>query len=239
MDTRSCSAPAPDSRSILISRRTFLSTRLKDFAPISLIYSAPLFLVTRPDLPASSVVDLVALAKREPGKLNYASGGVGHSSHLAGELLKTLAGINLTHVPYQGTAPAIRDVMAGHVDLMFIASGVQYADKGQVKLLGVTGAKRSAAAPDLPTLAEAGIPGYSATAWFGLLAPASVPQDVVLTLSEILKDAIKTGALQEKVRGNAAEMDFVGTGPDEFREFIQSEFTLWQGVLRANKIEAQ
>ena len=148
---------------------------LKDFAPISLIYSAPLFLVTKPDLPVNSVADLVALAKREPGKLNYASGGVGHSSHLAAELLKVLTGISITHVPYQGTAPAIRDVMAGHVDMMFIASGVQYADKGQVKLLGVTGAKRSAAAPDLPTLAEAGVPGYSATAWFGLLAPAGRP----------------------------------------------------------------
>ena len=121
--------------------------------------------------------------------------------------------------------------------MMFIASGVQYADKGQVKLLGVTGAKRSAAAPELPTLAEAGVPGYSATAWFGLLAPANVPQDIVALLAGILKDSIKTGALQEKVRGNAAEMEFVGTGPDEFRAFIESEFALWQRVLRANKIE--
>lgn len=211
----------------------------KDFAPISLIYSAPLFLVTKPNLPVNSVADLVALAKREPGKLNYASGGVGHSSHLAAELLKVLTGISITHVPYQGTAPAVRDVMAGHVDMMFIASGVQYADKGQVKLLGVTGTKRSAAAPELPTLAEAGVPGYSATAWFGLLAPANVPQDIVALLAGILKDSIKTGALQEKVRGNAAEMEFAGTGPDEFRAFIQSEFALWQRVLRATKIEAQ
>ncbi len=212
---------------------------LKDFAPISLIYSAPLFLVTKPDLPVNSVADLVALAKREPGKLNYASGGVGHSSHLAAELLKVLAGVSITHVPYQGTAPAIRDVMAGHVDMMFIASGVQYADKGQVKLLGVTGAKRSAAAPDLPTLAEAGVPGYSATAWFGLLAPADVPPDVTQLLSGILQDTIKSGALQEKVRGNAAEMEFAGTGPDEFRAFIQSEFGLWQGVIQATTIERQ
>ena len=210
---------------------------LKDFAPISLIYSAPLFLVTRPGLPVNSVADLIALAKREPGKLNYASGGLGHSSHLAAELLKVLTGINIVHVPYQGTAPAIRDVMAGHVDMMFIASGVQYADKGQVKLLGVTGANRSPAAPDLPTLAEAGVPGYSATAWFGLLAPTGTPQDIIDMLAAALKETIQTDALQRKIKGNAAEMEFSGRGPSEFREFIKSEFALWQRVIKAAKLE--
>jgi tripartite-type tricarboxylate transporter receptor subunit TctC len=185
------------------------------------------------------VKDLIELAKREPGKLNYASGGPGHSSHLAAELLKVLTGINITHVPYQGTAPAIRDVMAGHVDLMFIASGVQYSDKGQVKLLGVTGAKRSSAAPGLPTLAEAGVPGYSATAWFGLLAPAGTPNDIIVSLAGMVKDTIQTGAMLQKVKGNASEMEFAGSSPDEFREFIRSEYVLWQRVIKAANIDAR
>ena len=247
---RSVAQARPDGHTLLFGTGTGLTINpnlkkdlpfdtLKDFAPISLIYSAPLFLVARPGLPVNSVKDLIELAKREPGKLNYASGGPGHSSHLAAELLKVLTGINITHVPYQGTAPAIRDVMAGHVDLMFIASGVQYSDKGQVKLLGVTGAKRSSAAPGLPTLAEAGVPGYSATAWFGLLAPAGTPNDIIVSLAGMVKDTIQTGAMLQKVKGNASEMEFAGSSPDEFREFIRSEYVLWQRVIKAANIDAR
>jgi len=209
---------------------------VKDFTPISLTYSAPLFLVTRPDLPVNSVADLIALARSNPGKLNYASGGPGSSSHLAAELLKVLAGINMTHVPYAGTAPAIRDVIGGHVDLMFIASGVQYAGSKQVKLLGVTGAKRSSAAPDLPTLAEAGVPGYSATAWFGFLAPAGTPDDVVAKLSRLMKNAVESGTLPAKLKATAAEMEFIGSTPDEFGAFIVKEIAQWSAVIKAAKI---
>ena len=247
---RSVAQARPDGHTLLYGTGTGLTINpnlkkdlpfdtLKDFAPISLIYSAPLFLVTRPNLPVNSVKDLIELAKREPGKLNYGSGGPGHSSHLAAELLKVLAGIDMTHVPYQGTAPAIRDVMAGHVDLMFIASGVQYAEKGQVKLLGVTGADRSSAAPQLPTLAEDGVPGYSATAWFGLLGPAGTPPDIIETLARMLKETIQSGAMQQKVKGAAAEMEFVGNSPDQFQEFIKSEFALWQRVISSAKIQTQ
>ena len=210
---------------------------VKDFEPISLIYSAPLFLVTRKDLPVNSVADLIALAKREPGKLNYASGGPGSSSHLAAELLKVLAGVDMAHVPYPGTAPAIRDVIGGHVDLMFIASGVQYAGTGQVKLLGVTGTKRSPAAADLPTLAEAGVPGYSATAWFGFLAPAGTPKPVIDRLSELMKGTIDSGALAERLKNSAAEMELVGSKPAEFGIFIRKEIAQWREVIKAARIE--
>ncbi len=209
---------------------------VKDFAPISLIYSSPLFLVTRKDLPVNSVADLIALAKREPGKLNYASGGPGSSSHLAAELLKVLSGAVITHVPYPGTAPAIRDVMGGHVDLMFIASGVEYAASGQVKLLGVTGAKRSPAAPDLPTLAEAGVSGYGATAWFGLLGPSRMPKDAVDKLSGLVREAIASGALTQRVP-NPGEMEFGGSTPGAFADFIAKEIALWRSVIKAAKIE--
>lgn len=210
---------------------------VKDFQPISLTYSAPLFLVTRKDLPVNSVADLIALAKSQPGALNYASGGPGSSSHLAAELLKLLAAINMQHVPYPGTAPAIRDVIGGHVDLMFIASGVQYAANGQVKLLGVTGAKRSAAAPDLPTLAEAGVPGYSASAWFGFLAPAGTPAEIVARLSGMMQQAVTSGALPDKLKSNAAEMEFIGSTPEEFATFIRAEIDQWRRVIQAAKIE--
>ncbi len=247
---RSVAQARPDGHTLLFGTGTGLTINpnlkknlpfdtLKDFAPISLIYSAPLFLVTRPNLPVNSVKDLIDLAKREPGKLNYGSGGPGHSSHLAAELLKVLAGIDMTHVPYQGTAPAIRDVMAGHVDLMFIASGVQYAEKGQVKLLGVTGPNRSPAAPKLLTLAEAGVPGYSATAWFGLLGPAGTPPDIVEALARMLKETVQSGAIQQKVKGNAAEMEFIGNTPVQFQEFIKREFALWQRVISSAKIAPQ
>jgi tripartite-type tricarboxylate transporter receptor subunit TctC len=210
---------------------------VKDFEPISLVYSAPLFLVTRKDLPVNSVADLIALAKSQPGKLNYASGGSGSSSHLAAELLKVQAGIDMTHVPYPGTAPAIRDVIGGHVDLMFIASGVQYAGTGQVKLLGVTGLQRSAAAPDLPTLAEAGVPGYSATAWFGFLAPAGTPNAVVGRLAELMKGSIDSGSLAARLKNSAAEMELAGSTPAEFGTFIRKEIDKWREVISAARIE--
>ena len=150
---------------------------LKDFEPIALTYISPMYLVTRPDLKMNSVKDLIALARAEPKKLNYSSGGVGSSSHFAAELFNTMAGTSMTHVPYAGTGPAIRDTMAGIVDLTFTGSGMSYAKQGQVKALATTGATRSQAAPELPTLAESGLAGYEASIWFGFLAPAGTPAE--------------------------------------------------------------
>ena len=154
-----------------------------DFAPISLCVTTPLYLVVHPGVPTKNVKELIAVARARPGKLTYASGGNGSSNHLAGELFKSLARVDLLHVPYKGAGPAMVDVMAGHVDKMIGAAGLAEAKAGTVRVLGVTSAKRAAAAPDVPTLAESGLPGYEATIWFGLLAPAGTPAAIVMRLS--------------------------------------------------------
>ena len=209
---------------------------VKDFEPISLTYSSPLFLVVRRELPVNSLADLIALAKREPGKLNYASGGAGSSSHLAAEFLKLITGISITHVPYGGTAVAVRDLLGGHVDMMFMASGMQYVGSGQLKVLGVTSTTRATAAPQVPTLAEAGAPGYAATTWFGFLAPAGTPKPIVSKLATEMRNAVTSGALQQKIKAGAEEMEFIGSTPEEFRAHIQKEIAQWRQVIDAAKI---
>ena len=149
---------------------------VRDFEPIALTFVSPQYLITRRGLAPNSMRELVDLARREPGRLNYASIGPGSSVHLAAELLKILAGIEMTHVPYSGSGPAVRDTIAGHVDLTFTAGGMTYAD--QAKVLGVTSAKRTSAAPQVPAIAEI-LPGYEATVWFGFLAPAGTPKEIV------------------------------------------------------------
>lgn len=212
---------------------------LKDFEPIALTYMSPMYLVTRPDLKMNSVKDLIALAKAEPKKLNYSSGGVGSSSHLAAELFNTMAGTSMTHVPYAGTGPAIRDTMAGIVDLTFTGSGMSYAKQGQVKALAMTGATRSPGAPELPTLAESGLAGYEASIWFGFLAPAGTPKPIVETLYAEMKKAAESGALRERLRGTNDEIEVVAMPPQEFRAFIGKEIHRWRGVTKAADLKAQ
>ena len=209
---------------------------IKDFEPISLTYLTPMYLVTRRGLPVNTLRDLIDLAKREPGKLTYASGGVGSSSHLAAELLKSMTKIDLVHVPYSGTGPAVRDVVGGHVDMTITGSGMSYAGDGQVKALAVTSAKRADAAPDVPTIAEAGAPGYEATIWFGFLAPAGTPRDIVAKLSAEMKTAVTSGALRQRLKASGNDVDLVGSTPDEFRAFIAKEIPLWREVIKAAKI---
>ncbi|MCC6890938.1 MAG: tripartite tricarboxylate transporter substrate binding protein [Hyphomicrobiales bacterium] len=206
---------------------------IKDFEPISLVFISPMYVVTRKSLPVKSMKDLIALAKREPGKLTYASGGVGSSSHLAGELLKTLAGIDMVHIPYAGTGPAIRDVIGGHVDVTFTSSGPSYAD--QVTVLAITSEKRSDIAPDLPTVAEI-VPNYEATTWFGFLAPARTPQPIVARYAAELKQTVASGALREKMRASGNELEFWASTPDEFRSYILREMPRWRSVVEAAKI---
>src|SRR4029078_11743495 len=153
------------------------------FAPVSLCVTTPLFLVIHPSLPVKNVKELIALARARPGQLLFGSGGNGSSNHLAGELFKSLAHVDLVHVPYKGAGPAMVDVMAGHIHLMFGAAGLAEARAGKVRVLGVTSAKRAGAAPQVPTIAESGVPGYEATIWFGLLAPAGTPTSIVTRLS--------------------------------------------------------
>ncbi len=207
---------------------------VKDFAPLSLCVTTPLFLVVHPSVPAKNVKELIALAKRQPGKLTFASGGNGSSNHLAGELLKLLAGIDLLHVPYKGAGPAMIDVMAGHVDMMLGAAGLAEAHAGRVKVLGVTSPKRAAAAPDLPTLAEAGVKGYESTIWFGLLAPAGTPQPIVNRLSQEIGKVLQQKTMRE--RFNTVEL--TPTTPEGFAAHIQREIPKWRKVVTEAKISA-
>lgn len=208
---------------------------IRDFAPVSLCVTTPLFLVVHPSVPAKNVRELIALAKRQPGRLTFASGGNGSSNHLAGELLKSLAGIDLLHVPYKGAGPAMVDVMAGHVDLMLGAAGLAEARAGRVKVLGVTSARRAASAPGLPTLAESGVPGYEATIWFGLLAPAGTPQAVVNRLSQEIGKVLAQNALRERF----STVDLTPSTPEAFAEHIHREIPKWRKVVAGARLAPQ
>ena len=206
---------------------------VRDFEPIALTFVSPQYLITRRGLAPNSMRELVDLAKREPGKLNYASIGPGSSVHLAAELLKIVAGIDMTHVPYSGSGPAVRDTIAGHVDLTFTAGGMTYAD--QAKVLGVTSAKRTSAAPQVPAIAET-VPGYEATIWFGFLAPAGTPKEIVDRLARDMNKAVESGALRERLKAAATEIELLTSTPEAFRAHIQKEIPHWRGVIRAANI---
>jgi tripartite-type tricarboxylate transporter receptor subunit TctC len=204
---------------------------VRDFAPISILTVSPFAVVVRPSLPARTVPDLISLAKAQPGRLNMASFGSGSSSHLAGELFKSMAAINMTHVPYKGGAPALQDLLGGSVDVMFdIVSSVRpHIASGKLRGLAVTGLKRSPAAPDLPTAAET-IPGFEASAWFGILAPAGTPSEVVGRLNKELVRIVKGPELQQLFSAQA--MEPVGSTPEQFAETIKQDLAKWSKVIR-------
>lgn len=209
---------------------------VKDFEPISLIFESPQYLIARPTLPANSLPELIEFARRNPGKLNYASIGPGSTVHLAGELLKSLAGVDMTHIPYTGSAPAVRDTIAGHVDFTFTGGGMTYADAGQVKALGVTSSKRTTAAPQVPAIAEF-VPGYDANVWFGFLVPTGTPKPLIDTLAREMKKVIDSGALANRLRAAKTEVELVGSTPEQFRAYIQSEIPRWRDILKAANIQ--
>jgi len=206
-----------------------------DFAPVALCFTTPLYLVVRPSLPASSVAELIALAKSRPGRLSFASGGNGTTAHLAGELFKSLSGVDMQHVPYKSAGPAMMDVMAGHVDLMFGAAGLSEARAGKVRVLAVTSASRTAVAPELPTVQEAGLPGYESTLWFGILAPARTPAAIVARLSGDIGKVLAQTELRERFN----TVDVTPSTPEEFADLIRREIPKWRKVLEAVKIEAE
>ena len=205
---------------------------IKDFAPISLCVTTPLYLVVHPAVPARTVKELIALARARPGKLTFASGGNGSSNHLAGELFKSLARVDVLHVPYKGAGPAMIDVMAGHVDLMFGAAGLAEAKAGKVRVLGVTSAKRAAASPEVPTLAESGAPGYEATIWFGLLAPAGTPAAILTRLSNDINKVLS----QPRMREQFSTVEITPSSPDGFASLIKREIPKWRKVIEGAKI---
>lgn len=211
---------------------------IKDFAPVALVAGVPFVLVVNPKLGVHTLQELIALAKRKPGALNYASAGSGTPHHLFAELFRTMAGLDIKHVPYKGTSPAISDVVAGHVPMMFsdVAPALPLIADGKVIALGVTPKKRVAAAPQIPTIEEAGLPGYQAVGWQGLVVPAQTPKSIVDRLSS---DA--TAVLtQPETRSKLIDIGFeplVGT-PAEFDAYIRTEIDKWAAIIKASGIPA-
>lgn len=205
---------------------------IKDFAPVVRVASAPNILALHPSVPAGSVKELVALAKSRPGQLVYASSGNGGGSHLAMELFKSIAHIDLLHVPYKGSGPAVIDLLSGQVKLMFggMISTLNHVRSGRLKALAVSSAKRSPAAPDLPTIAESGYPGYEAATWYGVLAPAGTPRAVVLKLNSDIAATLMRPDLRQRMASEGAEP--APTTPDEFAAYIQSEVMKWAKVVK-------
>ncbi|WP_042878075.1 tripartite tricarboxylate transporter substrate binding protein [Cupriavidus necator] len=206
----------------------------KDFAPVSLLTRGPLVLVTAPATPATNVAELIALAKAKPGQVTFASSGNGQSTHLAAELFNSMAGIRMTHVPYKGSAPALTDVMGSQATVMFdtMLSAMPFVRDGKLKALAVTGAARSPAAPDTPTVAQAGLPGYEASAWNALLAPAGTPPAVLGTLSTALKAVLDDPDVRARfaTQGFAAEW----TAPPATAQFLGHEIDKWARVVKAS-----
>ena len=213
---------------------------VKDFAPVSMLYFSPMYLVVNPAVPAQSVKELVALAKAQPGKLSFASIGQGGSIHLAGEMFKSMAGVDITHIPYKGSAPALTDIIGGQVSLMFDAgvSALPQVRAGKLRALAITTAKRVDSTPDLPTVAEAGgLPNYEATLWFGLVAPAATPRDIVNRLSQELAKILRQPALQARFANLGVE--FSASSPEEFATYIRAETLKWGKVFRDAKVEQE
>jgi len=212
---------------------------LQDFAPITNIASAPFLLVTRVSLPAKTVAELLDYARAHPGKLNFASSGVGSTAHLTGELLKRSAGIDMTHIVYRGAGPALADVLGGQVDLMFasIVSSLPHAKSGKLRALAVTSATRSAVVPEFPTVAEAGVPGFETIGYFGLLAPANTPSAIVNTVHAAVQRAIRRRDFVERVAADGAEPD--GCTPAELRALLERDMRKTAEVLQGATIQRQ
>jgi len=211
---------------------------VKDFAPVSLVAITPNILVAHPSIPVKTIKELIAYAKAKTGTLNFPSAGVGSSSHLAGELLKSLAGISMVHVPFKGGGPALIAVIAGEVQIMFatMPAAMPHVKSGKVKPVAVTTGKRSQAMPELPTIAESGVKGYDASTWYGLLAPARTPQAIITRLHG---DTVKILAGPTRQRLEVQGFEPEGGTPAEFTAYIKSEIIKWAKVIKDAGIPAE
>ena len=213
---------------------------LKDFAPISLLSKAPQVLVVNADSPLTSLTDLVALARSSPpGKLTYATAGIGGSSHLNGELLNQMAGINITHIPYKGASPAMVDLRGGRVTYMgtSLASAAQFIKEGRIRGIATTGAKRTRMLPDVPTVAEQGFPGFESISWLGILAPANVPRSVVDRLNKEIASVLQAPDVQKMIFAEGG--DIMPSTPEEFAALMRSELPMWARVIKRAGITAE
>jgi tripartite-type tricarboxylate transporter receptor subunit TctC len=206
----------------------------KDLMPVSLLTQGPLVLVAHPQFPASSVKEVIELAKTKPGGLNFASSGNGQSTHLSAELFNTMAGIKMAHVPYKGSAPALTDVMSGQVDVMFdtTLSAMPFVKAGKLKALGLTSAVRSPAAPDVPTIAESSLPGYEVFAWNGVLVPTGTPKAIIQQLNDHIRKAMLLPQVKDKfsAQGFAASWN----SPESFGVFLKTEVDKWSRTVKAS-----
>lgn len=212
---------------------------LKDLAPVTQTVAAPNILVVHPSLPVKSVKELIAFARARPGQLNFGSAGMGTNPHLSMELFRSMARLDMVHVAYKGSAPAITDLLAGHVVVMTatMLTGLPHVKTGRLRALGTTGAKRVAAAPEIPTVAEAGLPGYEAVQWYGLLAPAATPKDIIAKLHAATVSVLHSPAVKHRFEAEGAEP--VGNTPEEFARFIRAETEKWAKVVREAGIKPE
>lgn len=237
------SQAAPDGYTLFISspgaltilphlRKSVPYDTLRDFAPISLISIGPFVLMAHPSVPAKNIRELIALAKAQPGKLNYASAGNGVANHLAGELFKQMTGTNIVHVPYKGAPQAVTDVLGGHMQLMFnsIAPIVAHIKAGRVRVLGIASLQRSPQLPDVPTISESGVPGFEAVNWFGMFAPAKTPRTVINRVNAALVKTIKAPDTQAQFIRLGA--DPVGSTPGEFADFVRRDMEKYARIVK-------
>ena len=224
---------SPGALTILPSlRKSVPYDTLRDFAPISLISVGPFVLITHPSVPVKSVKELIALAKSQPGKLNYASAGNGVANHLAMEMFKQMAGVDITHVPYKGAPQAVTDVLAGHMNMMFnsIAPIIANIKAGRVRVLGIASSKRSPQLPDVPTISEAGVPGFEAVNWFGMFAPAKTPKPIITRVNEAVVKVLRSPDVQAQFVALGA--DPVGDSPEEFAAFVRRDMERYAKVVK-------
>jgi tripartite-type tricarboxylate transporter receptor subunit TctC len=210
----------------------------KDLDPVIHVCNVTGILVAHPTVPAKTVQELIQLAKDKPGTINYASAGAGTVIHLAGELFKLKTGVQMTHVPYKGSGPAMMDLIGGQVQVMFanMPGTLQHVKADRLRVLGVTTAKRSPLLPDVPTIAESGVEGYAAQTWFGVFAPAGTPKDIVAKLNAEINKALRAPELMEHLRLEGA--DAIGGTPEEFRAFVRGEIERWAPVVKAAGVKA-
>ena len=244
VDTDIVAKAAPDGYTLLMAAgshainpslyRKLPYDMLTDFSPITLVATAPQILIMNPSVQASTVKEFIALAKSRPGELNYASGGSGSPSHLTVELFKSMAGIDIVHVPYKGGGPVLTALLSGDVQLYAgnIRAMMSLARAGRLKALAVTSAKRSSAASEVPTVAESGLPGFNVTAWWGLLAPARTAKPIVDKLQREVAGMLNANELRERLAADA--IDTVGSNPDQFDTFIRKELVTWAKVVKAS-----
>lgn len=240
----------PDGNTWLLGNNSILATNhalyrrlaydpVKDFAPVALVAIQPNILVVHPSLPTTSVRELIAYSKTHPGKLNYASSGAGAAAHLAGELFKAMTGADMVHVPYKGAQPALTDVIGGQCQLMFAtsASVIPYIKAGRLRALAVTTAQRSPGVPELPTIAEAGVPGFEAITWHGVVVPSATPPATVERLNRAINTALADKQLLERLSGLGAEV--APGSPQDFAAYIAREIPKWTKVVRDSGAKAE